>query len=211
MKVTFGALLAKSRKCLWSHCFSTITRSFRVAQCGRKRIRFLRFTPPGRLMRRPVLECRPIGARRVVGVLTESTGAVAMVVVGVVLSLSGCDDTAKWFAKPLEPASTTTRAIPIPRSAMPGSIAPLPRTIWSTPMARVRTMRRRGVGQCGRGRVTSGRCRALRRRRRAGNERVRHRRSTGTSDCRELRNRCVWIAQPRADLQCRSPAGHLSI
>ena len=58
----------------------------------------------GRLMRRPVLECRPIGARRVVGVLTRrSTGAVAIVVVGVVLSLFGCDDTAKGFAKPLNP------------------------------------------------------------------------------------------------------------
>jgi hypothetical protein len=57
----------------------------------------------GRLMRRPVLECRPIGARRVVGVLTRSTGAVAIVVVGAVLSLFGCDDTAKWFAKPLNP------------------------------------------------------------------------------------------------------------
>jgi hypothetical protein len=51
-----------------------------------------------------VLECRPIGARRVVGVLTRrSTGAVAIVVVCVVLSLFGCDDTAKWFAKPLNP------------------------------------------------------------------------------------------------------------
>jgi hypothetical protein len=50
-----------------------------------------------------VLECRPIGARRVVGVLTRSTGAVAIVVVGAVLSLFGCDDTAEWFAKPLNP------------------------------------------------------------------------------------------------------------
>ncbi len=33
----------------------------------------------------------------------RSTGAVAIVVVGVVLSLFGCDDTAKWFAKPLNP------------------------------------------------------------------------------------------------------------
>jgi hypothetical protein len=36
-------------------------------------------------------------------VLTRSTGAVAIVVVGAVLSLFGCDDTAKWFAKPLNP------------------------------------------------------------------------------------------------------------
>ena len=50
-----------------------------------------------------MLECRPIGARRVVGLFTRSTGAVAIVVVGAVVSLFGCDDTAKWFAKPLNP------------------------------------------------------------------------------------------------------------
>jgi hypothetical protein len=58
---------------------------------------------PSRLTRRPVLECGLMGARRVVGVSTRSTGAVAMVVAGMAVSLSGCDDTAKWFAKPLNP------------------------------------------------------------------------------------------------------------
>jgi len=38
-----------------------------------------------------------------VGVLARFNGAVAMVVVGMALSLSGCDDSAKWFAKPVNP------------------------------------------------------------------------------------------------------------
>ena len=37
------------------------------------------------------------------GVSTRSTGPVAIVVVGIAVSLSGCDHTAKWFAKPLNP------------------------------------------------------------------------------------------------------------
>jgi len=36
-------------------------------------------------------------------VLARFNGAVAMVVVGMALSLSGCDDSAKWFAKPVNP------------------------------------------------------------------------------------------------------------
>jgi len=36
-------------------------------------------------------------------VLARSNGAVAMVVVSAALSLAGCDDTARWFAKPLNP------------------------------------------------------------------------------------------------------------
>jgi hypothetical protein len=39
-------------------------------------------------------------------VFSRFNGAAAMVVVGMALSLSGCDDTAKWFAKPLNPLNS---------------------------------------------------------------------------------------------------------
>jgi hypothetical protein len=44
-----------------------------------------------------------LGQGGLLSVLARSNGAVAVVVTSVALSLAGCDDTAQWFAKPLNP------------------------------------------------------------------------------------------------------------
>jgi hypothetical protein len=43
------------------------------------------------------------GAKGSLGVLARFSGAAALAVGGMVLSLAACDDTARWFAKPLNP------------------------------------------------------------------------------------------------------------
>jgi hypothetical protein len=65
-----------------------------------------------------------------------------MVVVGMSLSLFGCDDSAKWFAKPLNPLSNSPGYT---YSSLGDArlIAPLSPMILSTPMAPVRTILRR--------------------------------------------------------------------
>jgi hypothetical protein len=50
-----------------------------------------------------MLQYWQLGARGLLGVLARINCAVAMVVVAAAVSLAGCDDTAKWFAKPLNP------------------------------------------------------------------------------------------------------------
>jgi hypothetical protein len=44
-----------------------------------------------------------VGQKGSLGVLTRFNGAAALAVGGMALSLAACDDTARWFAKPLNP------------------------------------------------------------------------------------------------------------
>jgi hypothetical protein len=50
-----------------------------------------------------VLQWRHVGQKGSLGVLARFNGAAALAVGGMVLSLAACDDTARWFAKPLNP------------------------------------------------------------------------------------------------------------
>jgi hypothetical protein len=117
----------------------------------------------------------------------------------VVLSLFGCDDTAKWFAKPLNPLNNNPgytysslgdarvdRAITANDLVDANGACPNYAPPSASPGAGEGASPQDGAALFGGG-VALG-------------MRVRHRRSIGTSDCRELRNRRVWIAQPRADL-----------
>ena len=74
-------------------------------QCGQGIIQLSRVYDPVALRGDPCFNTGCCGKKGLLSVLARSDGAVAMTVVSVALSLAGYDDSAKWFAKPLNPFS----------------------------------------------------------------------------------------------------------